>query len=84
MAGMAEDPIPWRAPEVDIPDEPFVADERTMLDGWLERVRARFFGICSGLSGTQLALRSSPTPISKPRSCTRGTDPCSCDGSIST
>jgi hypothetical protein len=30
----------WIAPEVTRIDEPFVADERTMLEGWLEWHRA--------------------------------------------
>jgi hypothetical protein len=50
----------WVGPEVTLVDEPFVADERTMLDGWLERERSRLLWICAGLTGEQLATCSVP------------------------
>ena len=38
-------------------DEPFVADERTMLLGWLGWHRSTLLHKCAGLTGEQLALR---------------------------
>ena len=39
---------------------PFLADERAMLDGWLEYHRATLEEKCSGLSAAQLVERSAP------------------------
>jgi hypothetical protein len=39
-------------------DPPYVADERTMLDSWLDFHRATLLWKCDGLTGEQLALRS--------------------------
>jgi hypothetical protein len=39
-------------------DPPYVADERTMLESWLEFHRATLLWKCEGLTGEQLALRS--------------------------
>jgi uncharacterized damage-inducible protein DinB len=50
----------WTAPDVVRVDEPFVGPERAMLDGWLDWHRATFLRKCSGLTGDQLALRSTP------------------------
>jgi uncharacterized damage-inducible protein DinB len=55
----------WTAPEVARPTEPKVADERTMLDGWLEWQRQTLLGKCTGLTGEQLAERAvSPSTLS--------------------
>jgi hypothetical protein len=43
----------WVAPEVTLVDEPFVADEPTMVDGWLERQRSKPRWICAGLTAAQ-------------------------------
>ncbi len=50
----------WTAPEVTRVHEPLVADERTMLDGWLDLHRATLLFKCSGLTGEQLAEQSTP------------------------
>jgi Protein kinase domain len=49
--------VSWTAPEVTRIDEPFVADERTMLYGWLEWQRATLLCKCAGLTAEQLAER---------------------------
>jgi hypothetical protein len=41
-------------------DEPFVADERTMLDGFLDYSRSTFLVKCAGLTAGQLAARAAP------------------------
>jgi uncharacterized damage-inducible protein DinB len=50
----------WIAPEVDRITEPYVADERTMLEAWLEWHRATLLRKCAGLTGEQLAQRAVP------------------------
>ncbi|HST63837.1 MAG TPA: DinB family protein [Mycobacteriales bacterium] len=50
----------WTAPPVDRPDEPFAADERAMLQGFLEVGRATLLHKCAGLTGAQLAERTVP------------------------
>ena len=50
----------WTAPEVTRPEIPLIADERAMLDGWLEWHRATLLIKCAGLTGEQLAERSVP------------------------
>jgi uncharacterized damage-inducible protein DinB len=50
----------WIAPKVTRIDEPFVADERTMLEGWLEWHRATLLHKCAGLPGELLAQRPVP------------------------
>ena len=45
-------------PPPDRVDPPLVADERTMLDAWLDFHRATLLQKCAGLDGTQLATRS--------------------------
>ena len=50
----------WTAPSVVRVDEPFVADERTMLQGYLEWQRATLLHKCAGLSGDQLARQAVP------------------------
>lgn len=41
-------------------DPPFVADERTMLDAWLDFHRATLLAKCEGLDDAQLRTRSVP------------------------
>ena len=41
-------------------DPPFVADERTMLDAWLDFHRATLLAKCEGLDDGQLRTRSAP------------------------
>src|SRR6202046_1196323 len=50
----------WIAPQVTRIDEPLVADERTMLEGWLEWHRATLLWKCAGLPGEFLAQRPVP------------------------
>jgi uncharacterized damage-inducible protein DinB len=50
----------WVAPGITRIDEPFVAGERAMLDGWLEWHRATLLFKCAGLAGDQLAQRAVP------------------------
>lgn len=50
----------WTAPEVALIDEPFLGDERPMLELWLDRHRATFLRKCAGLTGEQLAMASTP------------------------
>jgi hypothetical protein len=50
----------WTAPPVARIDEPLVADERTMLDAFLDWQRATLLLTCSGLTGVQLAQRALP------------------------
>ncbi|HEY5987993.1 MAG TPA: DinB family protein [Streptosporangiaceae bacterium] len=50
----------WIAPEVTRISEPLVADERTMLEGWLDWHRATLLWKCAGLPGEQLARRAVP------------------------
>jgi Protein of unknown function (DUF664) len=52
--------VSWIAPQVTRVDEPFVAGERAMLEGFLEWQRATLLHKCAGLSGGQLAERSVP------------------------
>ena len=50
----------WIAPQVTRIDEPLVADERAMLEGWLEWHRATLLWKCAGLPGEFLAQRPVP------------------------
>jgi hypothetical protein len=50
----------WTVPPVARVDEPFVGDERAMLDGFLDWHRATLLHKCAGLTGEQLALRAVP------------------------
>ena len=50
----------WTAPRVTRIDEPFLGDERTVLDGVLARQRGTLLHKCAGLTGEQLALRAVP------------------------
>jgi uncharacterized damage-inducible protein DinB len=49
---------PWSAPAVDRADPILVADERDMLESWLEFHRATLLSKCAGLDAAQLKLRS--------------------------
>jgi hypothetical protein len=49
--------VVWAAPVVERLDEPFVADERRMLEGFLDFGRSTLLVKCSGLTGAQLAAR---------------------------
>jgi uncharacterized damage-inducible protein DinB len=48
------------APRVERQRVPLVADERTMLEAWLDFHRATLLMKCAGLSDEQLKLRSAP------------------------
>jgi uncharacterized damage-inducible protein DinB len=50
----------WTAPEISRPEFPYVADERTMLDNWLEFHRQTLLHKCTGLTAEQLKQRSAP------------------------
>ncbi len=50
----------WTAPVVTRVDEPFAADERTMLEGWLSWQRSTLLYKCEGLTGDQLAIQAVP------------------------
>jgi uncharacterized damage-inducible protein DinB len=50
----------WTAPDSPRTDPPQLADERAMLDGWLDYHRATLLIKCSGLTGEQLARRATP------------------------
>ena len=52
--------MPWTAPEVLCPARPDVADERTMLEAWLDFHRQTLLMKCTGLSADQLKQRSAP------------------------
>jgi uncharacterized damage-inducible protein DinB len=52
--------MPWIAPEVLRPAVPRVADERTMLEAWLDLHRQTLLLKCAGLSAEQLRQRSAP------------------------
>jgi hypothetical protein len=60
MAGGHDMPMTWTAPAVNRVDEPTVADERTMLRGFLDFGRQTLLLKCSGLTGAQLGTRSVP------------------------
>ncbi|MEV0293643.1 DinB family protein [Nocardia sp. NPDC050710] len=48
----------WIAPDIDRVRAPLVADERSMLQGWLDRHRQTLLTKCAGLDGNQLEQRS--------------------------
>jgi uncharacterized damage-inducible protein DinB len=50
----------WIAPQVTRTYESYVADERRILEGILERQRSTLMWKCAGLSGEQLARRAVP------------------------
>jgi hypothetical protein len=47
----------WTAPDVPRLEPPYLADERTRLDSWLDYHRATLLHKCAGLGGEQLACR---------------------------
>jgi Protein of unknown function (DUF664) len=50
--------VTWTAPEVTRHDPPYVGDERTSLQSWLDYHRQTLLWKCSGLTGEQLCARS--------------------------
>jgi uncharacterized damage-inducible protein DinB len=48
----------WTAPEITRTDPPYLGDERTMLDGWLDHHRDTLLFKCAGLTADQLKRRS--------------------------
>jgi uncharacterized damage-inducible protein DinB len=50
--------MPWTAPKVIRPARPGVADERTMLEAWLDFHRQTLLMKCTGLNAEQLKRRS--------------------------
>jgi hypothetical protein len=55
----------WTAPDVTRSNLPYVADERTMLDAWLDFHRETLLFKCAGLTADQLKLRTTePSPLS--------------------
>src|SRR4051812_44812028 len=50
----------WTAPQVTRVHPPRVADERPMLEGWLDFHRATLLWKCARLDGGQLAQRAAP------------------------
>jgi hypothetical protein len=50
----------WTAPEVTRAEGPKIADERSMLDGWLDWHRQTLLKKCEGLTGELLAERAVP------------------------
>jgi hypothetical protein len=50
----------WTAPDVTAVDEPFVRNERVMLEGLLDVNRATLLVRCAGRTGGDLARRSLP------------------------
>jgi uncharacterized damage-inducible protein DinB len=55
----------WTAPEITRTKAPFVADERAMLEAWLDFHRQTLLMKCAGLTADQLRRRSAePSPLS--------------------
>jgi len=52
--------VTWIAPYVERIDEPFTADERATLDGYLDYGRSSLLLKCAGLTGEQLVLQPCP------------------------
>jgi hypothetical protein len=52
--------VTWTAPAVDRQPTLFVGDEREMLESWLTFHRLTLQSKCAGLTGEQLATRSTP------------------------
>ncbi|MGC5029508.1 DinB family protein [Micromonospora sp. DT229] len=54
----------WTAPPIERRSEPYRADERTMLEGWLNYHRDTLLLKCAGLTGEQLTTASmSPSTL---------------------
>ncbi|MFI9508265.1 DinB family protein [Nocardia sp. NPDC052566] len=49
--------VMWTAPDVERTDPPYIADERTMLQAWLDLHRQTLLWKCSGLDAEQLKQR---------------------------
>ncbi len=57
--------MPWKAPEIDRVGPRRVADERQMLEGWLDFHRQTLLSKCSGLAADQLRKRTAePSSLS--------------------
>ena len=52
--------VTWTAPSITRVDEPLVAGERAVLDGFLDWYRATLLHKCTGLSAEQLAQQAVP------------------------
>jgi uncharacterized damage-inducible protein DinB len=50
----------WTAPTIERARVPYVADERAMLEGWLEFHRQTLVMKCAGLTGKQLKTAAAP------------------------
>ncbi|TCB96148.1 DinB family protein [Micromonospora zingiberis] len=50
----------WTAPEIDRRHEPYLGDERAMLEGWLNHHRDTLLDKCAGLTVEQLRIASVP------------------------
>jgi hypothetical protein len=50
----------WTVPEPQRVWEPFVADERTTLEGFLDKQRTTLLWKCTGLTGDQLVRQAVP------------------------
>jgi uncharacterized damage-inducible protein DinB len=48
----------WSAPKIERSTEPYVGQERAMLEGWLDYHRETLLFKCAGLTAEQLKLRS--------------------------
>jgi uncharacterized damage-inducible protein DinB len=58
-------PVTWTAPEISRTKPPLVADERAMLQAWLDLHRQTLLGKCAGLDDEQLKRRCvAPSTIS--------------------
>ena len=52
--------MPWTSPTITRQDTPYVANERQMLEAWLDFHRDTLLTKCSGLTAEQLCQRSAP------------------------
>lgn len=50
----------WTAPAVERTEPPYIADERTMLEAWLDHHRDTLLDKCAGLTADQLTVASAP------------------------
>jgi len=59
MSGMLNrETQPWTAPEITRTNEPYVGEERPMLEGWLDWHRQTLLFKCAGLTAEQLKERA--------------------------
>jgi uncharacterized damage-inducible protein DinB len=57
--------MPWTAPQADRTFVPPIADERQMVEAWLDFHRQTLLSKCAGLTGDQLRQRAAPpSPLS--------------------